>query len=122
MGKPTEGILGRNEGQSLGNGLLKCLSRPSTLSAQKGLQFRERLFNGREIGRIRRQEQEATPSGLNSLFHTRSPMNIQIIQNHDLSSMQAGSQDLLNVQLKRCSIGSSIQDERFPHPLHRQGS
>ncbi len=108
MGKPTESVLGGNEKQTLGNGLLKRFSRPGTLSTQKGLHFGERFFNGREIGRVRRQEQEATASGFDRLFHTRSLMDTQIIQDHDLSGAQAGSQQLFHVDLKRGSISGSI--------------
>jgi hypothetical protein len=49
-------------------------------------------------------------------------VNAQIIQDHDLSCVQARSEHLLNVDLKSRSIGGSIQHKRFSHALHRQGS
>src|SRR6266700_3087090 len=56
----------------------------------------ERLFNGREIRRISRQEQETAPSGFNGLSHTRSLMNAQVIQDHDLTWFEAGSKQRHN--------------------------
>ena len=122
MGKPTESILGGNEKQCLGNGLLKRFSRTSALSTQTRLHFGEGLFNRREIGRIRRQEQKVTASGFDRLFHTRPLMDAQIIQDHDLSWLEAGSKQLLYIDLKSGSISRSIQDEGFSHPLRRQRS
>ncbi len=122
MGKPTESVLGSNEKQRLGNRLLESFSRTSALSTQKRLHFGESLLNRREIGRIRRQEQEVTPSSFDSLFHARSLMNAQIIQDHDLSGTQAGSKQLLYIDLKSGSIRGSIQDESFSHALRRQRS
>src|SRR5258708_27245429 len=122
MGKPAESVLGSNEKQRLGNRLLESFSRTSALSTQKRLHFGESLLNRREIGRIRRQEQEVTPSSFDSLFHARSLMNAQIIQDHDLSGTQAGSKQLLYINLKSGSISGSIQDEGFSHPLRRQRS
>src|SRR5258708_37909068 len=118
MGKPTESVLGSDEKQRLGNSLLESFSRTSALSTQKRLHFGESLFNRREIGRIRKEEQEVSPSGFDSLFHTRSLMNAQIIQDHDLSGTPAGSKQLLYIDLK----SGSIQDEGFSHALRRQRS
>src|SRR6266550_2938607 len=122
MGKPTESVLGGNEKQNLGNGRMSRFSRPGTRSPQKGLHFGERFFKRREIGRVRRQEQEATAFGFESLFHTRSLVDAQIIQDHDLSGAQAGSKQLFHVDLKSGSISRSIQEESFSHPLCRQRS
>ena len=77
MGKPSTSILGSDKEQRLGNSLLKRFSCTSPLSAQTCLHFGERLFNGREIRRISRQEQETAPSGFNGLSHTRSLMNAE---------------------------------------------
>src|SRR6266567_3479545 len=119
MGKPTESVLGGNEKQNLGNGRMSRFSRPGTRSPQKGLHFGERFFKRREIGRVRRQEQEATAFGFESLFHTRSLMDAQMIQDHELSGAQAGSKQLFHVDLKSGSISRSIQEESFSHPLCR---
>src|SRR6266568_2765059 len=122
MSKPTKRILSGDEGQCLGDGLLQVLTATSAYPSQKAFQLGESFFNRREIGRISRQKQQTTAASFNGLPHTRREVNREIIQDHDLSSMQAGGQDLLNVKLKSRSISSSIQDERFSHPRERQGS
>src|SRR6266487_1771496 len=122
MGKPTESILNGDEIQSGCNSLLEVFPRASTYSPQKGFEFGESLFNRREIRRISRQKQEATPFGFDGLLHPASQVNREIIQDHDLSWLEAGSQDLLHVDLKSGSVSGTIQDERFSHALHRQGS
>jgi len=122
MSKPTESILGRDESQSLGNRLLEVFACTGTNPSQKGFQFGESLLNRRKIRRIGGQKHETTPFGFDGLFDPASQMNTEIIQDHDLSGTQAGSKDLLDVDLKDSAISSPIQDERFSHPLHRQGS
>jgi len=121
MGKPTESVLGGDERQSLGNGLLEIFACACSDPSQKGFQFGEGFLNRREIGRVSRQKQETTAFGFDGLFYPASQVNTQIIQDHDLSGVQAGGKDLLDVDLKGGGIGSSIQHERFSHALHRQG-
>jgi hypothetical protein len=122
MGKPTEGIVGGDERQSLCNRLLQVFAGASTHPPQKGLQFRESFLTRREIWRIRRQKHETTAFGFDGLPHPASQMNTEIIQEPDLSWVQAGSEDLLNVDSKGRAICGSIQDECFSHALYRQGS
>jgi len=122
MGKPAESILGRDESQRLCNGLLKVFAGASAHPSQKGFEFGESFLNGREVWRIRRQKHEPTAFGFDGLPHPASQMNTQIIQDHELPRAQAGSKYLLNVDFKGGGIGSAIQDERFSHALHRQGS
>ncbi len=121
MSKPAESIRCRNEVQSGCNGLLERFAGASPLSAQKSFHFGESLFNGREIWRIGRQEQETTPSGFDSLPHLRSQMNREVIQDHNLSGLETGSQDLLDVDLKGGTLGCTIQDEGSSYPGERQG-
>ncbi len=122
MGKPAERILGRDMSQRLCNGLLKVFARASSHPPQKGFEFGEGLLNGREVWRIRRQKHESTAFGFDGLFHPASQVNTQIIQDHELSRTQAGSEHLLNVDFKGSGIGGSIQHERFSHTLQRHAS
>jgi len=122
VGKPATCILSRDGEQRLGNGLLKRFSRAGALSAQQGLHFGERLFNRGEIGRVSWQEQQAAASGFYGSSDTRALMNAQIIQNHDLPWLEAGSKQLLHVDLESSSISGPIQHKSFSHALHRQRS
>ncbi len=122
MGKPTKSILGGDERQSLGNGLLEIFACACAYPSQRGFQFGESFLNRREIGRVSRQKQETTATGFDGLFDPTSQVNREIIQDHDLSWTQAGGEDLLHVNLKSGSIGGSIQDERLSHALQGHGS
>src|SRR5207237_9347492 len=72
MQKPTARILSGNAGQCLNNRFLQRLACASASPSQDDFQFGERLFNGREIRRIRRKEEELTGSSFNHLFHART--------------------------------------------------
>jgi hypothetical protein len=101
------------------NGLLQRFAFASSLSAQHGLHFGERLFNGREIGRIGGQQQQTVPFGFDGLLDPASQVNAQIIQDDDLSRLEAGGEPLLDVDLKGGRIGGSIQQHGFPHARER---
>ena len=45
----------------------------------------------------------------------------KLVHDDDLPRAQAGSEDLLNVELESDGIGCPLQDEGFPHALPRQG-
>ncbi len=47
-------------------------------------------------------------------------MNGEIVQDHDLSRAQAGSQDLPDIRFKGGSICRAIEQLGFPHALQRQ--
>jgi hypothetical protein len=120
MSKPTESIGGGAEIQSCCNSLLESFPAASTCPSQQRLQFGERLFNGRQIRRVSRQKQETTAASFNGLLDTRSQVNREIIQDHDLPRTQTGGKDLLHVDRKSGAISRSIQHKRWPHARERQ--
>jgi hypothetical protein len=120
MSEPSESVLTGDEVQSSRNGFLQILTCASPGPPQNTFQFGERLFNRREIRRVGGQEQKTTSSCFNSLPHTRPQVNREIIQDHDLSSLETGSKDLLNVEFKSDAISRSIQHKRGSHASQRQ--
>jgi len=120
MSKPPERISCRDENQRCCNGLLEGFSCTSTCPPQQRLQLGKSLFDGRQVRRVGRQKQQATATSLNGLLDTRSQMNREIIQDHDLPWAQAGCQDLFDVDLKRGAISCAIQHKRWPHAGQRQ--
>ena len=120
MGKPPESILNGDQIQSGCNGLLELFPRTSSYPPQKGFQFGERLFNRREIRRVSRQKQEATPFGFDGLLHAASQVNREMIQDHDLPWLEAWGEHLLDVDLKSGAICGSIQHKRWSHAAQRQ--
>jgi hypothetical protein len=121
MGEPATSILVGDQLQRSGNGLLERSTCTSTNLPQKRLQFGECLFDGREIGRIRRQEEQTASSGFNGLLHPGPQVDREIIQDHDLPRVQTGSQDLLDVDLKGHAICRSVQDKGRSHALQAHG-
>src|SRR5690348_13359505 len=101
MGKPAESISRGDEIQSGGNGLLEGFACASPGPAQHRLEFRERLFDGRQIWRVGRQKQQATATSFNGLLDPRREVDREIVQDHDLPGAQTGCKDLLDVDLKR---------------------
>src|SRR5215467_3861085 len=115
LSNPPESIGLGDEIQSLSKRRMSRFARASASPAQTGLHFREGLFNGREIRRIGRQEQETTSSGFDSLPHLRPQVDREGIQDHDLPWPQAGSEHLLDRGRKSSTIGGAIQDEGWSH-------
>lgn len=122
MQKPPQSILGSDAGQRLDDRLLQCVLCPSLNVPQDGLQLGERLFNGRKIRRIRREEQKLASSGFDRLLDARPSVSGKIVQDHHLAWTQAGSQDLLHVDLQGRLVCRTIEQHRFTHAGERQRS
>lgn len=90
MPKPVARILSGDPGQRLNDCLLECFTRASAHSSQDGFQLGKGFFNGREVRRIRRQEQQLTAFGFDGVFHARTQVNGKVVQDHDLSGAQEG--------------------------------
>src|SRR5579884_551551 len=115
MSKPTERISGSNAIQCGCNGLLERFPAASTCPPQQRLQLGKSLFDGRKVRRVRRQKQETAATSFNGVLDTRSQVNREIIQDHNLPRTQAGSKDLLHIDRKSGAISGSIQHQRWPH-------
>lgn len=122
MQKPAESVLRGKGRQCLDDRLLESLTCASPNASQDGFQFGKCPFNRRKIGRVRGQKQQLAAFVFDGLPHLWPLMSREIIQDHDLSRTQAGSQDLLHISLEGRRIRRSIQQECFSHPLHRQRS
>jgi hypothetical protein len=116
MSKPPESIRCGDEIQSGSNGILKRFTCPGSLSAQHGFQFGERFLNGREIGRIGGQKQQATAASFNGRADPRRQVDREIIEHDDLPWAQTGGQDLFDIDLKRSAVSRSIQEKGRPMP------
>lgn len=89
MQKPPERILSGNTGQRLNDRFLQRLAGSSPDPSQDGFQFGKGSFDRREVGRIGRQEQELASSCFDSLFHARTQVDREVIQNDDLSGTKS---------------------------------
>jgi len=48
-------------------------------------------------------------------------MCLEVIHDHNLPSMEAGSQNLFDIQFKGCGVRRSFQDEGRAHTFQRKG-
>src|SRR5258708_7814280 len=104
MCKPSQGILRSNCEKGLSYGFLQGLWSTCSHSAEKHFEFRECLFNRRQVGRIGGQKQKLAPSCFDSSSNVFSSMCIQIVQDHDLTRVQTRCQNLFNVEFKNRAI------------------
>jgi hypothetical protein len=109
VGEPAERILGGHGLQGLANGFLQRLMGPGTHASQKGFELGEGFFDGSIIRRVGRQEEQFTATRLDELTHARPFMGAEIIEHHDLSSRQTGSQDLFDVGFKGQCIDGPLR-------------
>ena len=75
---------------------------------------------GERSGEYEGRNRSWQPPFFDGLFDLGPLMDRQIVQDHDLSWTQAGSQDLLDIRLKGRSIRRTIQHQRFAHARERQ--
>src|SRR5579872_13470 len=122
MSKPAESILSCDGGQNLSKSFPQSILGSCSKTTEGRFELGERLLNGREIGRVRRQKQEAASASFDTLLNTFPQMNTQVIHNNNLSALKIWCKDLLDIQFKSTCISRSLQNERFAHPGQREGS
>ena len=88
MGKPGGDIVVSNGLNGQADGLLEGLLGARSQAAQQRLELGERLLDRREIGRVRRQEEQLAAAGFYGLANAVSFVGAQLVQHHDLSRPQ----------------------------------
>src|SRR5450631_1724047 len=88
VGEVADGISGCDGSDGLNNGIQKGINRLSMKPTQDAFDFGKRIFNGREVRRIRWQKQNLTAMIGEHLYHNRRMVNAQIVQNDDVASTQ----------------------------------
>src|SRR3954454_293426 len=79
--------------------------------AQERLQLSEGVLDRVEIGRVRREVEQACPRRLDQGSHAGPPVTGQVVQDHDIARPQGGDEDLLNIGLERCAVDRAVQHE-----------
>ncbi len=82
MVKPILRILGNNPVRGLGQGFFQRLPGAGLGLAPLDFELAPGLFDGRKIGRVRGQEPQASPAGLDQLGQAGDAVDAQIVQ-HD---------------------------------------
>src|SRR5215831_10744353 len=70
VSEPGRGIVAGNRLDGETNGFLERLLGARSQPAQDGFDLGERLLNGREVGRVRRQEEQLAAARFNGLANT----------------------------------------------------
>jgi hypothetical protein len=119
MKEPPASIVSRDEVQRLAKWPLAALRVCELLvGATRSSLWRTPLQWARNRAN-RRAATTEVPFGFDGLLDPASQVNAQIIQDDDLSWLEAGGESLLDVDLKGGRIGGSIQQHGFPHARER---
>jgi hypothetical protein len=113
FGRRKQRECGRDERGDVIEGARSC-------SAEKRFQFRKRLFNGIEIGTVRRQKPERRADGLNGRADLRLPMDREVIEDDDIAGAQGGHEDLLDIGEKAAVVDGAIKHRRRRQALRPQ--
>ena len=88
--------------------------RSSTVRAaaflSKAFEFSEGLFDGIEIGRVRRQEHARGASRLDCLFDAGDLMSRQVVHNDQIARHQGGNEDLLHIGEEGGPVHRAVQE------------
>ena len=81
-------------------------------SPEKGFQFREREFDGVEVGTVGRKKAQVRPDRLNGRPHLRLFVYRQVIEHDHIASLQGGHKDLFDVGEETRTVDGAIEDRR----------
>ena len=83
---------------------------------QEGLELCEGLFDGIEIGAVRRQILQGSADSFNGFAHAGNFMGRQIVHNHHITGRQGRRELLLDISHKGIAIHRAIKNQRRAHP------
>lgn len=85
--------------------------------AQQGFEFGEEVFNGVEIGRIGRQEDDLSAPGCDTFVHPGHFMATEVIGRHDVAGLQGWTQHFLDIVQECLAVHRTIQKPRSFDPV-----
>jgi hypothetical protein len=121
MLKPTKSITARHLGHRRSNGIYQCLAASRGCPAQAGFDLGERLFNGREVWRVRWEKEQGAPARLHQVTNRLALMRRQVIQDDDLARLEGRCQHLTDVCLKDEGIHAAFNRPRRLDPFQGEG-
>ena len=117
VGEPRRGIVWGNRLDGKANRFLERLLGARPQSAQDGLDLGERLLDGREVGRVRRQEEQLAAARFNGLANAVGFVGAQIVHDDHLSWPQRRRELLGDVPGKRVRIHRPLDQPRLVQPI-----
>jgi hypothetical protein len=89
--------------------------------AEERFQFRKRLFDGIEIGTVRRQKAERRADRRDRSADFRLPVHGEVIEDDDIAGAQGRHEDLLDIGEKAAVVDRAIKHRRRRQALRSQG-
>ena len=87
---------------------------------QERFEFGEEVFNGIQVGRVRRQIPQACACGGDGLLHARHFVAGQVIRNNDVTRLQRRAEQCLHIHEERFAVPRAVQDHRRGDGIHAQ--
>ena len=103
-----------------GDELTNLIKGPRPCGAQKGFQFGEGLFNGIEIGTVRRQESQCGADGFDGLAHGGLLVEGEIVEHDDGARTKRRHEDLLDVREEGGIVEGAVEDRGGRQAIGRQ--
>jgi len=89
--------------------------------SEQVFQFGEDLFDRVEIRTVRRQEEEPCACGADGLANGITLVAAEIVHDHNVSGLQTGHEDLLDIEPEALAIDWAIKDAWRINPVVAQG-
>lgn len=112
---------GCEEREGCGDECGHVLERAGSRGAEEGFQFRERLFDGIEIGTVGRQEAKVGPDAFDRGADLGLAVYGEIVQDNDVARPERRHQHLLDVGHEGDVIDRAVEDGRRGQPIGPQG-
>ena len=100
-----EGACGRDQVNDLVEGA-------GTRGAHEGFEFREGLFDGIEVGAVRRQKAELCADGFDRRPDLRLLVDGQVVDHDDVARAEGGDENLLDVGQETDAVDRAVEDGR----------
>jgi hypothetical protein len=117
MSKPPVSILARNRRECFSDGLLQGFQRSCCLRPQERLDLGPTFFDWRQVGRIRRQVEQADTSGGTGVRDARHFMGCEIVHDEDLAGPELRHKRFLQKSQKDLTIGEAFDRHGGDKPL-----
>lgn len=88
--------------------------------AQEGFELAKGRLDRVEVRRIARQVTQRRTGGLDGFAHTGDLMGFEVVDDHDVTALEGGSQTLFEIGDKACASHRSIDHEWCDHPVMAQ--